>query len=226
MKSHYSIKYWLWGFVAITSLVALLFWIYLNVQASLQVKAQQANIQLSHSLPTIIHVGNYLQAHARGTLDTKIDLKRQLDLPLKGKYLADLAFTVEVPIQVDLDYQTQLKIRQNMPLETTTDLIYQNKLLPKFPLKLDIPIHLDVPFHLKRQYQLPVKIMFHGPVYFDFNESVHLYVDHQFTPKLNLNDPITLQNIAAFHATMYNTERNTKANLNMQMNLPLKNIHP
>jgi hypothetical protein len=89
MKSHYSIKYWLWGFVAITSLVALLFWIYLNVQASLQVKAQQANIQLSHSLPTIIHVGNYLQAHARGTLDTKIDLKRQLDLPLKGKYLAD-----------------------------------------------------------------------------------------------------------------------------------------
>ncbi len=34
-----------------------------------QVKAQQANIQLSHSLPTIIHVGNYLQAHARGTLE-------------------------------------------------------------------------------------------------------------------------------------------------------------
>lgn len=226
MDRRYSVKYWLYGFIAITSLVALLFWIYLNVQASLQVKARQANIQLSHSLPTIIHVGNYLQAHARGTLDTQIDLKRQMDLPLKGKYLADLQFTVEVPIQVDLDYQTQLKIRQNMPLETTTDLIYQNRLLPKFPLKLDIPIHLDVPFHLQRQYQIPVKIMFNGPVYFDFNESVRLNVDHQFKPKLQLNDPITLQNIAAFRATMYNTERDTQANLDMQMNLALKNIHP
>ncbi|RKG47630.1 hypothetical protein D7V68_11110, partial [Acinetobacter cumulans] len=73
---------------------------------------------------------------------------------------------------------------------------------------------------------IPVKIMFNGPVYFDFNESVRLNVDHQFKPKLQLNDPITLQNIAAFRATMYNTERDTQANLDMQMNLALKNIHP
>lgn len=221
-----ALKYWVLGFIAVMGVVAVLFWIYLNIQASLQVEAHQADIELSHSLPTKIHVSNYLQAHASGTVDTKIAIKRQLDVPLKGKYLADLQFTVVVPVQVDLDYQTQLKIKQNMPLETTTDLIYQNKLLPKFPLKLNIPIDLDVPFHLNRQYQLPIKIMFNGPVYFDFNEPVRLAIDHQFSPKLTMNDAITLRNIAAFNATMYNAERNTKANLNMQMNLALKNIHP
>jgi len=219
-----SLKHWLICFVVSVVLIAVLFWLYLNIQASLKVSAQQADIQLSHSLPTIIHVGNYLETQSIGKLDTTIDLDRKLTLPLAGKYLANLAFTVEVPITVDLDYSTQLKIKQDMPLETTTDLIYQNKLLPKFPLKLNIPIDLDVPFQIKRQYKVPVKIVFDGPVYFDFNESVHLHVKHQFKPELNINDPMTMRKIASFHATMYNTERNTKANLNMQMNVPLKNI--
>ena len=45
-----------------------------------------------------------------------------------------------------------------MPLETTTDLVYQSKFYQNF-LKLDIPIKLDVPFNLKRNYTVPVKIV-------------------------------------------------------------------
>jgi hypothetical protein len=145
---------------------------------------------------------------------------------LTGKYLANLEFEVEVPVSVSIDYQTEVLIDQNMPLETTTDLISQNKLLPKFPLTLDIPIKLAVPFHLKQDYQIPIKIMFNGLVYFEFNEQVRLYVLHQFAPQLNLNDPMTMRKIASFNATMYNTERSTTANLEMNMTLPVKNIHP
>ena len=58
----------------------------------------------------------------------------------------------------------QVLLCQVMPLETTTDLVYQSQFLPKFPLKLDIPIKLDVPFNLKRSYTVPVKIVFDGPV--------------------------------------------------------------
>ena len=221
-----SYRHCLIAFAGTAILIAVLFWLYLNIQASLKVAAQQADIELSHSLPTVIHVGNYLETHAKGGLKTSIALDRKLSLPLQGKYLADLAFSVEVPITVDLDYETPLRIKQNMPLETTTDLIYQNKLLPKFPLKLNIPIDLEVPFHIQRQYRVPVKIVFNGPVYFDFNEAVHLHVRHTISPQLNINDPMTMRKVAAFHATMYNTERNSKANLDMQMNVPLKNIHP
>ncbi|MFI7884433.1 hypothetical protein ACFMJL_23580, partial [Acinetobacter baumannii] len=97
-----------------------------------------------------------------------IDIDRQISVPLKGRYLADLEFEVETPITVSVDYATTLKVDQVMPLETTTDLIYKNKLLPRFPLKLNIPIKLDIPFQLKRSYTIPVKIAFNGPVYFEF----------------------------------------------------------
>ena len=213
-------------FLSIVVLVAFLFWLYLNIQASVAVSSHHAQIHLPESLPTKIHVGNYLQAHSSGRLDTTIDVNRHLDVPLRGKYLADLSFEVETPITVDIDYSTMLKVDETMPLETTTDLIYQNKLLPKFPLKLDIPIQLAIPFQLKRRYTLPVKIMFSGPVYFEFNEPLGLHVQHQFKPTLNINDPMTMRKIATFKATMYNEVQNTQANLEMKMNLPLKNVKP
>ena len=214
------------SFVCVVILVGALFWLYLNIQASMQVSASEAQIQLSDSLPTKIQVGNYLETQSVGTLDTQLKIDQKINLPLIGKYLANLEFEVEVPVSVSVDYQTEVLIDENMPLETTTDLIYQNKLLPKFPLALDIPIKLAVPFHLKQDYQVPIKIMFNGLVYFEFNEQVRLYVLHQFAPQLNLNDPMTMRKIASFNATMYNTERSTTANLEMNMTLPVKNIHP
>ena len=212
--------------VCVVILVGALFWLYLNIQASMQVSASKAQIQLSDSLPTKIQVSNYLETQSVGTLDTQLKIDQKINLPLTGKYLANLEFEVEVPVSVSVDYQTEVLIDENMPLETTTDLIYQNKLLPKFPLALDIPIKLAVPFHLKQDYQIPIKIMFNGLVYFEFNEQVRLYVLHQFAPQLNLNDPMTMRKIASFNATMYNTERSTTANLEMNMTLPVKNIHP
>ena len=214
------------SFVCVVILVGALFWLYLNIQASMQVSASKAQIQLSDSLPTKIQVGNYLETQSIGTLDTQLKIDQKINLPLTGKYLANLEFEVEVPVSVSVDYQTEVLIDENMPLETTTDLIYQNKLLPKFPLALDIPIKLAVPFHLKQDYQIPIKIMFNGLVYFEFNEQVRLYVLHQFAPQLNLNDPMTMRKIASFNATMYNTKRSTTANLEMNMTLPVKNIHP
>ncbi|OTL30137.1 hypothetical protein B9X91_09635, partial [Acinetobacter baumannii] len=138
-----SLKSILISFFLIMILTAILFWFYLNIQASVVVSAHESDIRLPESLETKIHVGNNLQVQSIGKLDTSIDIDRQISVPLKGRYLADLEFEVETPITVSVDYATTLKVDQVMPLETTTDLIYKNKLLPRFPLKLNIPIKLD-----------------------------------------------------------------------------------
>ncbi len=221
-----SAKNLILSFIVVVILIAVLFWLYLNVQASMQVSALNAQIQLSHSLPTKIHVGNYLETHAKGALSTEIVIDRELNLLLKGKYLADLSFVVTTPITVHIDYSTHINIDTIMPLEATTDLVYQNKLLPKFPLKLNIPIHLSVPFQLKRTYELPIKINFSGPVELGFDEQVHLPLKHTLKPTLNINDPMTMRKIATFDATMYNQERQSLADLEMKIDLPVRNIHP
>lgn len=124
-----SLKSILISFFLIMILTAILFWFYLNIQASVVVSAHESDIRLPESLETKIHVGNNLQVQSIGKLDTSIDIDRQISVPLKGRYLADLEFEVETPITVSVDYATTLKVDQVMPLETTTDLIYKNKLL-------------------------------------------------------------------------------------------------
>lgn len=221
-----SYRFWCFSFIGLVVAIAILFWLYLNVIASMQISTHRSEIMLPDALATKIHVGNYLDIHSQGKLNTQIDIDRQLNLPLKGKYLADLKFEIETPITVNIDYQTMIRIDQLMPVETTTDLIYQNQLLPKFPLKLDIPVQLDVPFELKRAYTIPVKIQFDGPVYFEFDERVGLHVVHRFSPQLNLNDPMKMDRIASFDATMYNAVRKTLVNLDLNMHLPVHHIHP
>lgn len=219
-----SVRALLVSFVAVVLLIASLVWLYLNIQASMRVSAQNAQIQLSDRLPTKIQVGNHLQAQARGLLDTDLYIQRKLNLPLKGEYLADLAFRVTTPISVDIDYETKINIETVMPLETNTDLIYQNKLLPKFPLKIDVPVHLTVPFTIKRRYQLPVTVLFDGSVSFQFDEVIEVDVNHQFKPRLNIDDAITMRKIATFNATMINTQRQSTADLMMNIDLPISNI--
>ncbi|ENL8345608.1 hypothetical protein ACTTXG_000395, partial [Acinetobacter baumannii] len=120
-----SLKSILISFFLIMILTAILFWFYLNIQASVVVSAHESDIRLPESLETKIHVGNNLQVQSIGKLDTSIDIDRQISVPLKGRYLADLEFEVETPITVSVDYATTLKVDQVMPLETTTDLIYK-----------------------------------------------------------------------------------------------------
>ena len=61
MRIFQSAKRLILSFVCIVILVAVLFWLYLNIQANMQVSASEAQIQLSDSLPTKIQVGNYLE---------------------------------------------------------------------------------------------------------------------------------------------------------------------
>ena len=117
-----SLKSLLISFVILTTLVAILFWFYLNIQASLIVSAEQADIRLPESLGTKIQVGEHLRVRSEGQLQTTLDIDRTLQLPLKGKYLADLSFEVETPITVNINYQTMLKVDELMPIETSTDL--------------------------------------------------------------------------------------------------------
>lgn len=84
MKLFYSAKFLMLSFIVVVALVAIGFWLYLNVQASMHVSARNADIQLSRSLPTKINVGNYLEAQSIGVLDTQINLNQNIDLPLKG----------------------------------------------------------------------------------------------------------------------------------------------
>lgn len=226
MKTFRSVFPWLICFVILVMLIAALFWLYLNVQASMYVTAQKAKIQLSDRLETKIHVSNYLETKAKGKLNTIINMDQRLDLPLKGRYPANLKFVVETPVKVNIDYQTTVKINTILPLDATTDLVYQKKYLPRFPLKVDIPIQLDVPFHLKRSYVVPIKIMFDGKTYFVFDEVLNVPIKHKLTPTMSIDDPMTMKRLADFSATMQNIERDSTANLEMNIELPLKNVHP
>lgn len=71
-----SLKSLLISFVILTTLVAILFWFYLNIQASLIVSAEQADIRLPESLGTKIQVGEHLRVRSEGQLQTTSDIDR------------------------------------------------------------------------------------------------------------------------------------------------------
>lgn len=66
-----SLKGMLISFFLMMILAAIMFWVYLNIQANLVVSAHNADISLPDSLETKIQVGNTLQVQSIGKLDTR-----------------------------------------------------------------------------------------------------------------------------------------------------------
>ena len=62
-------------------LAAIMFWVYLNIQANLVVSAHNADISLPDSLETKIQVGNTLRFSLLVNLIQLLDIDRQLTLP-------------------------------------------------------------------------------------------------------------------------------------------------
>ena len=73
-------------------------------------------------------------------------------------------------------------------------------------------------------YTVLLKIYFDGVVYYESDEQLKLPIKHQFKNQLNIYDPITLSKIARFNATMYNVVRDTQADLNINLDIPFRNI--
>ena len=73
-------------------------------------------------------------------------------------------------------------------------------------------------------YTVLLKIYFDGEVYYESDEQLKLPIKHQFKNQLNIDDPITLSKIARFNATMYNVVRDTQADLNINLDIPFRNI--
>lgn len=198
--------------------------IYLFVQLRMQLFAQDATLNLPEEMPIRVQVEDYLQVLSQGQIAAEFNMDHALSIPLTGQYKSQLAFDIEVPINIRVDYQSQLHLQDTLRIEDTTDLVYKKWFLPKFKLRLDVPVDLKVPFHLKRQYRVPVKIRFNDQVNLRFNEQLPIHIQHGFKPQLFIHDAMTTENIAEFSGVLINDQRQIPAHLSMQMKLPLKDI--
>ncbi|MFX6059384.1 hypothetical protein ABTF11_17330, partial [Acinetobacter baumannii] len=59
----------------------------------------------------------------------------------------------------------------------------------------------------------------------NFSNLGKLYLQRLYATK-PVNDAMEMGNISSFNAIMYNSVQHTKANLDMKMDLPLRNVHP
>lgn len=211
-------------FCILTLMIALVFWAYLNWSVRVRVPSSDMYIELPEQLDTTLKVKNQLKSHVTGALDTQIDIDRKISLPLKGEYPAQLQFVTTVPVKVALDYNAWIHIDDQITIYTTTDMIYQNRFLPKLPVQLDIPLKLKVPFKLHQDFVLPIEIHFDDQVRFDFNEQVNAHIKHRFSPTLKLNDDMTLTSIAETQARLIQPKQNKRSEVSSEFIFPLKDI--
>ncbi|KAF7276648.1 hypothetical protein GWI33_009992 [Rhynchophorus ferrugineus] len=194
--------------------------------AQFTTKTSHVELGLPKSLATSIELKQQINAHSTGRLSTDIAVDHTIHPMLKGKYPAQLAFKTVVPVKVRIQYNTFVLVDDVLSLDSTTDLVYQKKYLPKLPIKLDLPLKLKVPFKLDQEFDLMVAIDFNDHVIFDFNELLNVHVKHHFRPVLDIDDDISLNTVSAVEAQLINRKQDTNAQLKATVDIPLRNISP
>lgn len=220
---------WRWvllSFGLSLSLAMLLFWGYLNLQLKMQIASQHASIQLPQALPLNIQLNRYFSTQVQGDVQADVALKQDWLMPLKGRYSSEVNFAITTPIQINVDYHTDILIKQVIDLQSETKAWSNSRLLPNQTLKLRLPIEFRIPIHYQKRYDIPLNIDFRGPVLLDFNEHIQVHLAQRFQPILPLNDAIQTQHIAAFQGQMLRPMQSTPIKMQFQLAVPLQALKP
>lgn len=139
-----------------------------------------------------------LAIQLNGVIDAQVPFHQRLQVPLHGRYRADVALDTQVPLHLLIRYRGRVPIHAVAQVSGTTDLVFHSALLPKFPLKFQVPLDFQQPVSLT----VPVDTVFHfvyrGPVSVTFDQTLDVPVDTVLHTALKVDRQVDAPILARF----------------------------
>lgn len=159
---------------------------------------QSARIRFPPQIQASAVATRALAIRLNGVINARVPFHQRLQVPLHGRYRADVALDTQVPLHLLIRYRGRVPIHAVAQVSGTTDLVFHSALLPKFPLKFQVPLDFQQPVSLS----VPVDTMFHfvyrGPVNVTFNQTLDVPVDTVLHTALKVDRQVDAPILARF----------------------------
>ena len=156
---------------------ALGFWLALQLSLGLSLSHQQGRLMLPQALHVKVRPTDDVDIGLHGLIAAEVPLKQTLEVPLKGTYRTEVVSRASIPLNFVIHYEGRIPVHASADIEGTTDLVFNSRLLPQFPIRARLPLDFEVPVSLRVPVSTRLDVNYDGPIQVTFDQVVSAPVD-------------------------------------------------
>ncbi len=148
--------------------------IYLRLVVDLDVSQQRIWLRLPDGLRAQADIKDPVPVRIDGMVSASVPINQTFQLPLRGSYVAQVAFNADIPLKTSVTYKGSIPIRAFADLRGSTALVVDSRFLPKFDLMARVPLSFDLPVTLTVPIDTRIALAYRGPLSFTLNQNLAL----------------------------------------------------
>lgn len=148
--------------------------LYLRLVVDLDVSQQRISLRLPDGLRAQADIKDPVPIRIDGMVSATVPIDQTFQLPLRGTYVAQVAFNADIPLKTRVTYTGSIPIRAFADLRGSTALVVDSRFLPKFDLLARVPLNFDLPVTLSVPIDTRIALVYRGPLSFTLNQNLAL----------------------------------------------------
>lgn len=148
--------------------------LYLRLVVDLDVSQQRISLRLPDGLRVEADIKDPVPIRIDGMVSASVPINQTFQLPLRGTYVAQVAFNADIPLKTRVTYTGSIPVRAFADLRGSTALVMDSRFLPKFDLMARVPLSFDLPVTLTVPLDTRIALAYRGPLSFTLNQSLAL----------------------------------------------------
>lgn len=161
-------------------------WVWRHLGAELALRDQIAQVAITQALPIDVQLQEGLELLVDGTVDTTVPVKQVLTVPLQETLDVSVDFDGAVDVNLDVPFQTMVKVDEMMPLEAVLDVKIMG-VWTKLPIRGVLPIRLNVPVNTVVPVRQSLPLSFTKPVQVALDQQISVPLDTRIRTSVPLH---------------------------------------
>lgn len=161
--------------------------LYLRLVVDLEMNRQRLSLVFPEGFHAEADIQRPVPIHIEGLVKATVPIDQTFTLPLRGSYVAYVAFKTTIPVKTQVTYRGSVPIRAEANLHGTTALVVDLPLLPRFDLRARVPLSFDLPVTLAVPIDTQVALDYRGSLRFALDQSVALPIATDIKTRFAVN---------------------------------------
>lgn len=180
------------------------YWLFTNLWFSLGISEAPLSVYLPPEFEVNAKVTNVLDIVMDGEITAQVPFKQRLNLPLKGRYEADVEINAPVPVKFDVVYDGTIPVDTIADITARANFNFQDvKTYRELEFKAKLPMKMALPVQLTAPVDTVIDFKYKGPLIMGLDQTIQADVDTVLNTRMRVNQTMSTPVTADIPLTIY-----------------------
>ena len=180
------------------------YFLFTNLIIGLSLRDVRGTVHFPPEFKAVATVTNSLDIVMDGVIEAQVPFKQTLNLPLKGRYSADVEISSPVPVKFDVVYDGTIPVDTIADITARADFNFQDvKTMRELEFTAKLPMKMSLPVKLLAPVDTIIDFTYKGPLVMGLDQTIQADVDTTLITRLKVNQKMTAPVTADIPLTIY-----------------------